>query len=207
MHGTQRHPEMLDTLAPSVKKKRGHHPPEWVIGKEMMDHAVRSIRARAHLERDYDIPYVAGYSVDGHIIFIDRHMPKSFVYRRRRVLTDRFLIVHEAVEKSLIQLLGMHYLPAHQIALRAEQAAVRAEGIDWHYYDAFMQEYIKVIGDEELSRVPETLDLTPYRDFHDTEELRKMRANMAPCDRYEPKHKIHIAGLHPDEGNSLISVT
>ncbi len=156
--------------------RRRHHIADWEISSEMMDHALRSIRARAHLERSYDIPYLAGYSLDGHTIFIDRHMPKSFVYKGRRVFTDRFLIVHEAVEKSLIQLLGMHYLTAHQIALRAEQAAVRAEGITWRAYDGFMQQYIKVIGDEDLSRVPETLDLTPYRDFHDTAELKKMRA-------------------------------
>jgi len=195
MHGSERHPRMLKAISPTVKPPHKGHRPEWLIGQTMMDHAVKAIRARAHLERGYDIPYLAGYSLDGHTIFIDRHMPKSFVYRRRKVLTDRFLIVHEAVEKSLIQLLGMHYLHAHQIALHAEQAAVRAEGITWEAYDAFMQDYIKVIGDEDLTQVPDILDLTPYRDFHDTEELKKMRAGMAPCPTYQPKHKVHIAGL------------
>lgn len=196
MHTSHRHKEMHQALAPVVKAPHKGHRPEWLIGQKMMDHAVKSIRARAHLERGYDIPYLAGYSLDGHTIFIDRHMPKSFTWRRRKVLTDRFLIVHEAVEKSLIQLLGMHYLHAHQIALHAEQAAVRAEGIKWEAYDDFMQEYIKVIGDEQLTKVPDNLDLTPYRDFHDTEELKKMRAGMAPCPNFEPKHKVHIAGLN-----------
>jgi hypothetical protein len=195
MHGSEKHPRMLKALTPIRKVVHKGHRPEWLIGQAMMDHAVKAIRARAHLERDYDIPYVAGYSIDGHTIFIDRHMPKSFTYRARKVLTDRFLIVHEAVEKSLIQLLGMHYLHAHQIALHAEQAAVRAEGIKWEAYDQFMQDNIKVIGDEELSKVPDNLDLTPYRDFHDVEELKKMRANMAPCANFEPKHKVHISGL------------
>ena len=195
MHTTQRNREMLKAYAPVVKAPRRGQRPDWLIGERMMDHAVKSIRARAHLERAYDIPYLAGYSIDGHTIFIDRHMPKSFVYRSRKVLTDRFLIVHEAVEKSLIQLLGMHYLHAHQIALHAEQAAVRAEGITWDAYDEFMQDYIKVIGDEQLSRVPDNLDLTPYRDFHDEEELSRMRKGMAPCPNFVPKHKVHIAGL------------
>jgi hypothetical protein len=161
-----------------TKKKRHHHLVEWIISKEMMDHALRSVRARTHLDRDHDIPYVAGYSLDGRTIFIDRHMPKSFVFKSRRILTDRFLIMHEAVEKALMQMLGMHYLHAHQIALRAEQAAVRAEGVDWHAYDDFMQEYIKEIGHEKLERVPNTLDLTPYQDFHDDELVQHMRANM-----------------------------
>ena len=195
MHTTKRNRDMLKAYAPVVKSPAAGHRPDWLIGQRMMDHAVKSIRARAHLERDYDVPYLAGYSNDGHTIFIDRHMPKSFIYRRRKVLTDRFLIVHEAVEKSLIQLLGMHYRHAHQIALHAEQAAVRAEGIIWDAYDEFMQEYIKVIGDEQLTRVPDNLDLTPYRDFHDEEELARMRKGMAPCPNFEPKHKVHIAGL------------
>lgn len=155
-----------------------HHLAEWIISREMMDHALRAVRARAKLDRNHDIPYVAGYSVDGSTIFIDRHMPNSFIYKHKRVLTDRFLVMHEAVEKALIQMLGMHYLHAHQIALRAEQAAVRAEGIDWLSYDAFMQEYIKEIGHEKLSRVPDTLDLTPYKDFHDNKLVSQMRANM-----------------------------
>ena len=156
---------------------------------------MKSIVARVHLERSYDIPYLAGYSLDGHTIFIDRHMPKSFVYRNRRVYTDRFLIVHEAVEKSLIQLLGMHYLTSHQIALHAEQAAVRAEGIKWDAYNEFMEEYIKVIGDEKLSKVPDNLDLTPYIDFHDTAELKQMRSNTVPGPVSKPRYKVHIAGL------------
>jgi len=194
MHGTKRHPKLAKALAPDMKKRKSHLP-EWVIGKEMMEKAMRSIVSRVHLERDYDIPYLAGYSLDGHIIFIDRHMPKSFVYRSRRVYTDRFLVVHEAVEKSLIQLLGMHYLTSHQIALHAEQAAVRAEGVKWDAYNAFMEEYIKVIGDEQLSRVPDNLDLTPYVDFHDAAELKQMRANTVAGPSYQPKHKVHIAGL------------
>lgn len=194
MHGTRRHPKLAKALAPEMKKHKSHWP-EWVIGKAMMEKAMKSIVSRVHLERAYDIPYLAGYSLDGHIIFIDRHMPKSFVYRSRRVFTDRFLIVHEAVEKSLIQLLGMHYLTSHQIALHAEQAAVRAEGIKWDAYNEFMEEYIKTIGDEKLSKVPDNLDLTPYVDFHDTAELKQMHANTVPGPAYKPKHKVHIAGL------------
>jgi len=194
MHTTAREPAVHKAFAPNVKRRAGHRP-EWLIGQKMMDHAVKAIRARCHLERGYDIPYLAGYSVDGHTIFIDRHMPKTFVYRKRKVATDRFLIVHEAVEKSLIQLLDMHYLTAHQIALHAEQAAVRAEGIEWDAYDEFMQQYIKVIGDESLSKVPDNLDLTPYRDFHDAAELKRMRAGTVHCPNVAPKHKVHIAGL------------
>lgn len=195
MHTTSSEREMHKAFAPVVKPPRAGHRPEWLIGQKMMDHAVKAIRARVHLERGYDIPYLAGYSIDGHTIFIDRHMPKSFVYRKRKVSTDRFLIVHEAVEKSLIQLLGMHYLTAHQIALHAEQAAVRAEGIEWDAYDEFMQKHIKTIEDERLIKVPDTLDITPYVDFHDAAELKQMRANTVACPNRPARYKVRIEGL------------
>src|SRR5262249_47978246 len=71
--------------------------------------------------------------------------------------------------------LGLHYLHAHQIASRAEQAAVRAAGIRWRDYDRFMRRYVKRIGDERLKKVPPDLDLKPYRDEHDFDLLRRMQ--------------------------------
>lgn len=153
------------------------HAEDWLVSRFMMDHAIRAIRQRTRIDRAHDIPYLAGYSRDGKTIYIDRHMPKSFAGKGRRISTDRFLLVHEAVEKALIQMLGLHYQHAHQIALRAEQAAVRAEGIEWTAYDAFMQRYIKQIGDERLARVPADLDQTPYRDEHDFALLQRMQAH------------------------------
>jgi hypothetical protein len=126
------------------------------------------------LDRKHDIPYLAGYSLDGKIIYIDRHMPKSFKFRGRVIETDRFLILHEEVEKTLIDQLGLHYLHAHQIATRAEEAAVRAAGVEWHAYDRFMQKHVKHIGDERLTKVPKDLDLKPYRDEHDDDLLMRM---------------------------------
>jgi hypothetical protein len=98
----------------------------------------------------------------------------------RRVQTDRFLVTHEVVEKALLDELHLHYLHAHQIALRTEQAAVRAAGIAWRDYNRFTKANEKKIGDERLVRVPRDLDLTPYRDEHDLPELRKI-ISAAPC--------------------------
>jgi hypothetical protein len=151
--------------------------PEWYVSSLMMQRALDAVVRRVeHLDRNHDIPYLAGYSQDGKTIYIDRHMPPSFRYRGRDIDTDRFLILHEEVEKTLIDQLGLHYLHAHQIATRAEQAAVRAAGIDWRAYDRFMQKHVKTIGDERLTKVPADLDQKPYRDEHDTDLLRRMNA-------------------------------
>jgi hypothetical protein len=154
--------------------------PEWYVSTMMMDRALDAVVRRVkNLDRKHDIPYLAGYSRDGKIIYIDRHMPATFRYRGRDINTDRYLILHEEVEKTLIDQLGLHYLHAHQIATRAEQAAVRAAGIRWRDYDRFMQKYVKTIGDERLTKVPADLDLKPYRDEHDDDLVKRMLACIA----------------------------
>ncbi len=149
--------------------------PEWYVSNLMLDRALDAIVRRVKkFDRKHDIPYLAGYSEDGKTIYIDRHMPKSFRFRGRVIETDRFLILHEEVEKSLIDQLGLHYLHAHQIATRAEQSAVRAARVSWRDYDRFMQKYVKRFGDERLTKVPKDLDTEPYRDEHDDDLLRRM---------------------------------
>ncbi len=149
--------------------------PDWYVSTLMLERTVDAILRRVSLRRDYDIPYLAGYSQDGRTIYIDRHLPRSFTDKGRTVEIDRYLILHETVEKSLIDELDLHYLHAHQIATRAEESAVRADRISWRAYDAFMQKYVKTVGDERLSHVPADLDLKPYRDEHDRDLIARMK--------------------------------
>jgi hypothetical protein len=116
--------DICHPTAPHTKLKL----PEWYVSSLMMDRALDAIMRRVKkLDRKHDIPYLAGYSLDGKTIYIDRHMPNSFKFRGRTIETDRFLILHEEVEKTLIDQLGLHYLHAHQIATRAEDAAGTGE--------------------------------------------------------------------------------
>jgi hypothetical protein len=168
----------LDLCHPTAPHKKLRLP-EWYVSNLMLDRALDAICRRVKkFDRKHDIPYLAGYSEDGKTIYIDRHMPRFFHFRGRKIDTDRFLILHEEVEKTLIDQLGLHYLHAHQIATRAEQAAVRAAGITWRDYDRFMQKYVKRIGDERLTKVPDDLDTKPYRDEHDDDLLRRMLASI-----------------------------
>ncbi len=150
--------------------------PDWYVSSLMLDRALDAILRRVRkLDRTHDVPYLAGYSQDGRTIYIDRHLPRIMRYRGREIEVDRYLILHEEVEKTLIDQLDLHYLHAHQIATRAEEAAVRADGIGWRDYDRFMQKYVKRIGDERLRKVPADLDLKPYRDEHDFDLIERMR--------------------------------
>jgi hypothetical protein len=150
--------------------------PDTYVSSLMLDRALDAIARRVgNIDRNHDIPYLAGYSTDGKRIYIDRHLPPIFRYRGRDIAVDRYLLLHEEVEKTLIDQLDLHYQHAHQIATRAEEAAVRADGVSWRAYDRFMQTYVKRMGDERLTKLPDDLDLKPYRDEHDYELMRRMR--------------------------------
>ena len=136
---------------------------------------LRALRRRVRvINRDYDIPYIAGYSWDGHTVFIDRHLPRSFRWLLTTVRVEPFLLTHEIVEKALLDELRLHYLHAHQIAVRAERDAVKAAGVPWSAYQRFMKKHEKPIEEERLLKVPATLDLTPYRDEKDFGLLQRL---------------------------------
>jgi hypothetical protein len=168
--------------------------PDWYVSSLMLDRALDAILRRVKkLDRRHDIPYLAGYSQDGRTIYIDRHLPRTMRYRGRDVEVDRYLILHEEVEKTLIDQLDLHYLHAHQIATRAEQAAVRADGIRWRDYDRFMQKYVKQIGDERLTWVPADLDPKPYRDEHDFDLILRMQRALRRRDLPRPANSAVLA--------------
>src|SRR6516165_4767232 len=102
----------LDFCHPKAPHKKLRIP-EWYVSSLMLDRALDAIVRRVKkLDRAHDIPYLAGYSRDGKTIYIDRHMPRTMKYRGREIDTDRFLILHEEVEKTLIDQLNLHYLHA-----------------------------------------------------------------------------------------------
>ena len=123
---------------------------------------------------DYDIPYLAGYSIDGSVIYIDRHIPKEIKIGSKKVPIFDKLIMHEMVEKAIEDKYHIGYLFAHQIALRAEAALCEADGVEWNDYEDAMEVYIKKADKEELKIVPDDLDLKPYEDEDDYENLKEI---------------------------------
>ena len=92
----------------------------------------------------------------------------------KTVRVDQFLLMHEIVEKALLYELRLHYLHAHQIAVRAERDAVKAAGVSWWAYQRFMKRYERRIEAEKIVKVPPDLDLTPYRDEKDFALLQRL---------------------------------
>ena len=164
----------------STGHRKHHHVINDTLGSsQMLSESVAEILKRVQLDRDHDIPYLAGYSVDRKNIYIDRHLEKHFTdHTGRKHDVDCFLILHETTEKAMIDCWGLHYQHAHQIALRAEEAAVRAAGIQWHDYDHFMQQWIKQADSDKVTKVPANLDLTPYLDENDLDLIKVMQRAM-----------------------------
>ena len=150
------------------------HKSEDIEDQVLLD-AVQAIRRRVRVvNREYDIPYLAGYSIDGHTVFIDRHLPRTFRWLLKMVRVEPFILTHEIVEKALLDELRLHYLHAHQFAIRAERDAVKAAGVSWWAYQGFMKRHEKAIEEEALVKVPAVLDLTPYRDEKDFGLLQRL---------------------------------
>lgn len=119
-----------------------------------------------HVDREHDLPYLAGYSKDGSTIYIDRHLPQELTAEweghKRLFSPDYFLQLHEETEKALIDALGWIYQQAHSVANRVEMRAVLGAGIFLQPYKRALNPFIKADQLEKLEKVPADLDMTPY---------------------------------------------
>lgn len=144
------------------------------IAQSRLRESIQAILRRVRVDRRWDIPYLAGYSRAGRTIYIDRHLPRTFLFRGKRHRIDPFMLIHEAVEIALLDKLDLSYHQAHLIALLAERAAVESTGLPWASYQRFVGKHIKLAGSRKLRRVPRNLNLTPYLDEQDLPLLQAM---------------------------------
>jgi len=144
------------------------------ISDLVLSDVIAALHRRARVSHEFDIPYIAGYSRDATTIYIDRHLPRTISWRGKDVRLEPFLVCHEIIEKALLDELGLHYLHAHQIALRVERDAVRGAGLTWRHYQSVIKRHEKAIDEERLRNVPADLDLTPYKDLKDYPLLHRL---------------------------------
>ena len=131
------------------------------------------------LNRDYDIPYLAGYSKDGRIVYIDRHLPTSLRIGGRLVHIFPFLIVHERTEKALLDFAGMRYNEAHELATLAEHKELDRHGVSASLYEKALDPYIKADQHEKIQRIPANLDFRPYKDSNYNKLIQRMNERIA----------------------------
>ncbi len=65
-----------------VRTKRGSGRNDTLVSGDMLEHAVAAILRRVRLDRTCDIPYLAGYSRNRKVIYIDRHIARFIDHAR-----------------------------------------------------------------------------------------------------------------------------
>jgi len=163
----------------SVGFKRAHDHAAGVgsgfTSRATIDAAEKAIRKRVKVERGVDIPYCAGYSRDGKTVYVDKDVPRIFDLHGRPCDVLRYLVIHEAIEKTLMDGLGLSYQLAHGIATIVEEKAVQADGHDVAAYNAAWDKVIRKVGSRgKYPNVPKDLDTEPYTDEHDAKDEHAM---------------------------------
>lgn len=143
------------------------HIPDSALSRHHVDESINALLAKVTINRDYWIPYLAGYNTDWKdkpTVFIDYRLGDKIHYKGKMIEVTRYLLIHECVEKCLMDELGMHYLLAHNLATGAEKSAVEADGHDWADYTYCLDPYINIVArDQPKGKVsPDNLDKTPY---------------------------------------------
>lgn len=128
---------------------------------------------KVKVDRNYDIPYLGGYSKDGFTVYIDRHIPD--VIEGINVIS--FLKIHEIAEKAIIDIFDLDYKQAHQLATKIERMMVERKEVSWKDYSLALKPFIKTTAHEKLVKVPKDLDLTPYVDSQDYRKLKALIKN------------------------------
>jgi hypothetical protein len=127
---------------------------------------IASILAFNVMNKEYDLPYLAGYSKDGKTVYIDRHLPQMLTCeedgRKFEFNPASFVRRHEIMEKACIDVLGWGYSHAHGAGNGYERRGVLAAGMFWDPYNKALTPYIKADEKEKLVKIPPDLDMTPY---------------------------------------------
>lgn len=145
------------------------------LNSQSIDRLTANEHVRKHLHkyrktnRDHDIPFLSGHSIDGGTVYIDRDLPENVSWeqdgRTKEIEPDQFIEMHEAMEHALMEALGYGYEQAHQAAMGyARRAVIQRHGPGaWDGYSRAIEPYIKGADPEGIESVPKDLDLAPYK--------------------------------------------
>ena len=120
------------------------------------------------INNNHDVPYVAGCSNDRNVIYFDQDLPE----RVKGIDILKYISFHEKVESALMDMYGLDYQPAHEIATKFEKKLVEHDGIDWAKYCKAVDPYIKKLDKKSLRHCPKDLDLKPYIDEKDFKKFK-----------------------------------
>lgn len=144
-----------------------------IIEKSWTDELIGLLLEYVRFDHGYNIPLGGGSSVDGSPIYGDKSIPMEYVQKNgKKVAVWHYLMVHEFVEKAIIDALLKHgvpddkvYTPGHAVGTAAELAAAEDDGVNIDEYDGFYDHWLPVAEKKKLGDgTPPDLDLHAYED-------------------------------------------
>lgn len=146
------------------------------------------------INREHDVPYLAGSSNDGGTTFIDKRVPTEIKVGSKKIDPAKYLNVHEQTEHALMTIGKLSYEKAHSIATSKEKSAVDHDGVDWKEYEKVLDGYIDETEHENAKNPPKDLYLKPYP--HGKQHSLQEAANKEPVKNH---HVIIMALTHKDK--------
>ena len=121
------------------------------------------------LDTSYEIPYLAGYSKDGTVIYIDKRLEPILTLKDgRKMNVIKYLVVHESTEKHLEDEKNYEYAFAHERATGAERKAVESDEYPWNEYQNYILSEVKRLKKiDPKAPIPEDYDTKPEKDSRD----------------------------------------
>jgi len=118
----------------------------------------RRIRFRRYFVSKFDVPYLAGSSLDGKRVYFD---PKLIAGTEGDEWTRKCVALHEVIEWAL-KILFRDYEERHHLATAGEYSFVTELGHTPREYRTLLRPLYAPIEHEKITNCPPDLDLTPY---------------------------------------------
>jgi hypothetical protein len=163
--------------------------------------AADALLLAVHVDRDHSIGLCGGYSEDGKTIYVDHNVDTEFTLNGKKVEVIKYLVVHECVEKALMDNYDLDYAQAHALATGAEDAVVASDfGPD--AVKEYGKQWAKQIGKITSARKdnpapPDDLDMRPYEGAADKMSMPQEHGVLALLARRKPMRAVAQAA--PDE--------
>ena len=170
------------------------------IEQPWVDDLIKALLAQVTVDTKYEVPYCGGSSQCWHAgercVFIDKDIPLEYKQKDGKTVdVKRYIVIHEAVERTLMQPkemggLGLDYYPAHGAATAVETDAVEADGFNLDEYTEFWNKWEKNEMDEkEWYGVPPDLFMEPYIQTKDRKTMKNMHVSVLDRIRQRAKYK------------------
>ena len=127
------------------------------------------------MDREHDIKYTGGYSLDGKIIYLDEHFPRILKVEGKDINAEDTIGYHHELPEKWMSDEKYEYPYAHETATGIEKKYVEYLGVTWKGYCDQVDKNLRNVYSRTLGKSPSSLDLAPYLYCRDQEALKEIR--------------------------------